>query len=129
MREIKFRAKALDNDRWLYGSLVVIVNESLTAGKQTFILPDFVFVKPETVGQFTGRHDKSGNEIYERDIVEYRWLDEEHQEGEYYCGRIDFHYGSFRLQMSLDSYASEDLTVLGNIDDNPKLLVQRCEQQ
>ena len=71
MREIKFRGKALNGEKWYYGSLI-------DYGDPTFC--DIVrfnddneaiheYVDINTVGQFTSLYDKNGKEIYEGDII------------------------------------------------------------
>ena len=67
MREIKFRGMTLENNKMVYGDLLlyrvlpVIFDEDKEQHE----------VKANTVGQFTGLQDKNGKDIYENDIVKY----------------------------------------------------------
>lgn len=74
MREIKFKAKTLDGNQWIFGALVWDEYEKL---KRYYILEDsavefdmFEQVHPETLSQFTGFKDVDGNDAYENDTIE-----------------------------------------------------------
>jgi uncharacterized phage protein (TIGR01671 family) len=121
MREIKFRAKAEDNGDWVYGYYVqqdnqehfIYFNTGGDARKS---------IDPATLGQYTGRKDKNGNEIYEDDLL----LDIRYNK----LGFIEFENGSFKFKHFKIWKGSEnmkhsferDLNKLGNKYENPELI-------
>jgi uncharacterized phage protein (TIGR01671 family) len=131
MREIKFRAQDYTGT-WRYGYIVqdtiVPVNKSGSA-----VLGINIYVKTETIGQFTGLHDKNGKEIYEGDIVTMIRTPEKRQRLELVrhvvaCHNVcDWVFESLAHEVlglmmanhsNFDSYKFE---VVGNIFDNPEL--------
>jgi hypothetical protein len=70
MRAIKFRAKMVDDSRWVYGGGVwTFERGSALFGEDKNGNPVVHSINPETVGQFTGLHDRNDKEIYEGDVV------------------------------------------------------------
>lgn len=126
MREIKFRGKTVSTKEWFYGDLV----HNAFSGHRIFPVgiqipgcyPDEVIA--ETVGQFTGLHDKNGKEIYEGDIVR------DYDEGFLYKVMFCEHYAQFMFYDYLndDYYDNQDIAeheIIGNIHENPELLEGR----
>jgi uncharacterized phage protein (TIGR01671 family) len=126
-RQIKFRGLRIDGKGWAVGSrlelndngvvrvFIVPLSEQVVSinGKEHFHWDGLIEVKPETVGQFTGLTDKNGKEVFEGDLVKYRYypVGEDKNVIEYYKkGIIIFSGTSFGLQ-----YKTEGTTVL-----NPK---------
>ena len=148
-RVIKFRGQDYQG-KWHYGSLITLTDDS--GELNYFILEgnyelqtmepfeDFILVKPETVGQFTGLYDNNGKEIYEGDIVTsdtYPFVDGEGNRN--YHGVIIWLEGGFVVETvrsaettvrglsegnveRLTDFLSRLPEVIGNIHDNPELL-------
>ena len=129
---IKFRGKSADNVKWITGYYyhecgnTYIVEDRQSLSETSRNVPYVVI--PETVGQFTGLFDKNGKEIYEGDILHTVTFGFEPEE---YTAIIL--YDNCRFQLSngrnLFYFGQSDLTkmddtiVIGNIYDNPELII------
>ena len=126
-RVIKFCGKRVDNGEWVYGYYYhstingrhYIANLKETRAEE---------VISETVGQYTGLHDKNGKEIYEGDIVNCDFEDRGN-------GAIGFSLNNQQTMIfnykggyygepicDLDYFTVRFCEVIGNIHDDPELL-------
>ena len=123
MREILFRGKQKDNEKWVIGYL---------SSKHTITIQtpcghmDEIVICADTVGQFTGLTDKNGQRIFEGDIAKV--LQGKDKDIAY----VGFENGAFMLYPKTGNiyertlweywYNDWDVEVIGNITDNPELL-------
>lgn len=144
MREILFKAKRIDNGRWVEGYYIYHIKRTICPvgdsvkpeDEQHVIMQDgfsdwnmprntAVFdIDPETVCQYTGLTDKNGKRIWENDIVR---IENSMDEG---IGNIEFYGGMWYVDgepsNSLHDIVEYDdiaeIEVIGNIFDDPELL-------
>ncbi len=122
MREIKFRGKAITGI-WVYGGISIkshgtfIIDENLP-------YDDCCAVIPETVGEFTGILDSSGQEIYEDDIMRIEALHFDTSGPLPDILNVKFYDGTFQLFRGNHPLVGLHLgyvkkgKVIGNISDN-----------
>lgn len=154
MKTIKFRGKRCDNGEWVYGYYARLRNEfkewhcimTEKDASENYIKDCngynmlYTPVNHNTVCQFTGLHDKNGEEVYEGDIL--LWTRKNvHIEGRPlrdFADRCEIFYdddkSAFRFKYKLDCSSciglldfSDDradesyIEIIGNIHDNPEL--------
>jgi hypothetical protein len=125
MREIKFRA-------WHEGEMIFVDSIEFTdAAVKGYIHHDLVWVEVDgPVMQFTGLKDRHHNDIYEGDILEYSYNDMSSerfpvifQNGSFSAGYPEsLENGYLGDDLSFDIF--DDIQVVGNIYEHPKLLTQ-----
>lgn len=136
MREILFKAKRIDNGKWVEGCY--IKKYDLLGNEEHFIFHtdsyrvwEYAKIDPETLCQFTGLCDRYGNKIWENDIlktwsdkyaqVKFGFYDTGFASGDYNQGfYVDFSEESF-LRKELGYWCKESY-VRGNMFDQPELL-------
>lgn len=129
MREILFRGKSIEDNKWVYSDLI---REKKSFGKICTRIYrttnngwELIDVDSKTVGQYTGLNDKNGNKIFEGDIVDFP----DRSDSESY-GVVEYDTNETEFGIVYDSiyeglgrqYHSRDIEVIGNIFDNPELL-------
>lgn len=129
MMEIKFRGNRVDNGKWIYGLPLysVVGGKVIIDTIQSYEDLCFYTVIFETVGQFTGLHDKNGKEIYEGDIctVSLKFFDIKNEKTKviFKDGCFYFQYGySDDYVKSYKAWETDSVEVIGNIHNNPEML-------
>lgn len=128
MRDILFRGKRTDNNKWVYGSPIFQDNYVLIRfwNSEEFEYEEYL-VAPETIAQYTGLTDKNGKKIFEGDIVDC-WSEgvnaqgtvQQRQDGLW----IIYPAWQKHIMWGLcpDEYSNTTVEVIGNIHDNPELI-------
>ena len=150
MREIKFRAKDYQTNKWVYGFLFmgkgddnrdyafILQDKGLKVGTATegnaieFTCDEAHLVDIETICQYTGLKDKNGKEIYEGDVLEIAALDfldkaknkknfiVKYENG-FICHIVKEPHCWMHLKTAYEK-SSYKLKKIGNIYDNPELV-------
>lgn len=121
--EIKFKAKTLSTNDWVFGDLHLLTKFPHIHDREV----SKSLIHTETIGQFTGLTDKNGKDIYQHDILQLQG-----KEKKYNC-LVDWNInlGAWCISIEnkcvgvipLGEWLREDrFIVIGNIFDNPELL-------
>lgn len=136
MREILFRGKRKDNNKWIYGYLSYpdAINVKIEDTSVGFISFDEFEIISETVGQYVGYDTE--NKIFEGDILKsangklwiIKWLHQSWYVSNYEIlnsGRNKFagnEVYTFHEYFKMLSESKTNISIVGNIHDNPELL-------
>ena len=114
LRNIKFKAKRLDNGEWVEGDLIHTREGAVIMEINN---NNYYIIDPSTVCQFTGLKDKNGTPIYKCDIVIYKDNNAERR------GNINWDSKATAFcfgQGFLVHYPSKNMVVIGNKFDKEK---------
>lgn len=126
MREILFRAKSVNELKWVEGFYVREAGHFIKELPSAVTTPIHL-VYHETVGQFTGLTDKNGRKIFEGDFVLGRF-----EFGMNAPSLVVFCDGAFGLEWehagkkiftAFTRFFNVNYEVVGNVFDNPELLL------
>lgn len=151
MKKNVYRGKRKDNSKWVYGSLFVGFQKSYICPVANAMycfdgdlcLGGFIEVYPETVGQYTGLKDKNGKRIWEWDILHIAKIAD--GLGGYYQPPLDYPVNVVvkwdlcawmwetlcddkRYITFPDAWCHYECEIIGNIFDNPELLLESKEE-
>ena len=119
MRNIKFRAwNKEENMMYDQDNLIVLyshLGNDCYVNTKDDVRPLYLY----TLMQYTGIKDSNGTEIYEGDIVEFY----SNVEDEIITEKVEYHFGIYRAGDYFVGKIYNKCKVIGNIYENPELLV------
>lgn len=139
-REILFKAKRIDNGKWVEGFYqrrfdVFEKAEHLIFWSKNHYTWEYAKVDPATLCQYTGLTDKNGKKIWENDIVSkidtnaLGW----HRERECKVFFAKTGYWAIETEFGdvywIGEFDSEQIEVIGNIFDDPEFLRGEDDEQ
>lgn len=125
MRKIRFRGRSILSHTWVYGGIVI-------EGENAIIYPDAtngevgLYVKPDTVGQYTGMNDDYDEEIYEGDILHVNDnYDNEFNGVVVFENKYHHAFGILDKERFWHSFNEmKSLLKIANIHDNPDFFIK-----
>lgn len=123
MREILFRGKRISNGEWVYGGIVASPHPNYNHPMVYAICSNMmdIFVDQDSIGQYTGMTDKNGTKIFEGDVVQANFRNNNSKQ----IFIVVFDDGMFLFDnnfVKVPKYDIYSMKVIGNIHDNPELL-------
>ena len=138
MREILFKAKRIEDGKWIEGYYQKRYGffgneEHLIFRADSYTVWGYAEIAPETLCQFTGLYDKNGKNIWENDIL-MAHPDKFCPEDVTY-GTVEWNFTGWVLHESdsidrefIDELVPEYYEVAGNVFDNPELLQEESDE-
>lgn len=134
--EILFRGKIEGTNEWVYG---FYQKHSRDIDTNICYIYDgagvHFHVIPSTLGQYTGLTDRNGVRIFEGDIIDYKNPDGidtyivtwDNEYSRFAAAAIWF--GETKIISDFVFYSPSKCTVIGNIHDNPELLIEQKNKE
>lgn len=134
MRDILFRGKRTDNEKWVYGffngqSILEYRNDRgiiTKADKNTHAIMRPYPIDIETLGQYTGLTDKNGKKIFEGDILkDHSFTIDDFSKVVYDTENAQFSLADCdEICDTMEEWKRyrEDYEIVGNVYDNPELV-------
>lgn len=127
MREILFRAKRRDTEKWVEGYYMCL--HGINGAEDSHFVIDkhgeYNLIDPDTVCQYTGVTDRNGTKIFENDIVTITGFcpdDEGYGVIQWHDDEAMFVVDADYCRYDFDHISGAELEVIGNVFDNPELI-------